>query len=122
MGTVNHEVTLSRREGNKGVIVFKWSPLTTTDDNGLPIEVPEYVDKTVQVYGTLGTGGTVLIQGSNDDDSSPTWATMNDANGYALSIDAEKAEAVLENTRLIRPYISAGDGDTSLTVIITCAK
>ena len=121
MAVVNEVITLNRREGNKGVIIFKWSPLTKTNVSGNPIEVPEYTDKTVQVYGTFDSG-TVTIQGSNDDETSPTYFTANDPSSAALTFTSARGEAVLENPRLIRPVVSSAGDSTSITVIITCAK
>ena len=88
-------------------------------DDGTPVEAPHYPDKTVQVYGTFGAGGTLLIEGTTATAAAgATWATLNDPNGNALSITAAKIEAVLENVWLIRPRVSAGDGTTSLTARI----
>ena len=41
---------------------------------------------------------------------------MNDPQGNALSVQTAKITQVLENTYLVRPRVSAGDGTTSLTV------
>uniref|UniRef100_A0A6M3IMA3 Uncharacterized protein n=1 Tax=viral metagenome TaxID=1070528 RepID=A0A6M3IMA3_9ZZZZ len=121
MAVVNESITLNRREGNKGVIIFKWTPLTSTNTTGNPIEVPEYTDKTVQVYGTFDSG-TVTIQGSNDVEGSPTYFTLNDPSSAALTFTSARGEAILENPRIIQPVLSGAGGTASITVIITCAK
>lgn len=75
-------------------------------------------DKTVQVLGVFGTGGSVNIEGSND--GGTTWAILNDSRGEgsALTFTAADVRVVNEVPDLIRANVTAGDGTTSLTVII----
>jgi len=102
--------------GASGITLVKWEGLTkTTDDTGEPYICPHYADKSVQLIGTLGVGGVCTIQGSNMKDS-PTYATLNDAQGNAMTMDALKIEQILENSYLVRPAITAGDGTTDLDV------
>lgn len=99
--------------------IVTWSTMTNSgSDVGSAYENPGWADRSVQVFGTFGTGGTVLIEGSNDGSN---WATLNDAQGNALSITTAKIEEVSAVVRYIRPRISAGDGTTSLTVVL-CAR
>lgn len=93
---------------------FVWTPLANGDD-GNAFEGFQYSDISVQVLGTFGAGGTLLIEGTNE--VTPTnWHTLNDPQGNALSITSAKIEQLLEVVRWIRPRVSAGDGTTSLTV------
>lgn len=95
-----------------------WTGLLNGDD-GAPQSALQLADKSVQVKGTFGAGGTLLIEGSNDDGT--TWATLNDSRGEttgALSFTAADLRTILENCQLIRPRVSAGDGTTSLTCIV----
>jgi len=102
--------------GASGITLVKWEGLTkTTDDTGEPYICPHYADKSVQLIGTLGVGGVCTMQGSNMKDS-PTYATLNDAQGNAMTMDALKIEQILENSYLVRPAITAGDGTTDLDV------
>lgn len=102
--------------GASGITLVKWEGLTkATDDTGEPYICPHYADKTVQLIGTLGVGGVCTIQGSNMKDT-PTYATLNDPQGSALTMNALKIETILENTYLVRPYITAGDANTDLDV------
>ena len=102
--------------GASGITLVKWEGLTkTTDDTGEPYICPHYADKSVQLIGTLGVGGVCTIQGSNMKDT-PTYATLNDAQGNAMTMDALKIEQILENTYLVRPAITAGDATTDLDV------
>ena len=100
--------------------LWQWTGLTkTTDDDGEPLSLPHYADRSVQVKGTFGTGGTVIIEGSNDRKSdSPTYSQLHDPQGNALSFTAAGIEQILEGCYLIRPRVTAGDGDTDLTVTI----
>jgi hypothetical protein len=90
-----------------------WETLTTTNADGDPVEMPGHSDRSVQVVGTFGSGGTVDIEGSND---GSTWAILTDPQGNALSFTAAGLEAVAELTRYIRPNVSAGDGTSDLDV------
>lgn len=88
-------------------------------DSGTPFKAPENADKSVQVVGTFGTGGTIGIEGSNLD------APSADANFFALTgdsnnpLDDEQAafgDVIIENTEWVRPHVTAGDGSTDLDV------
>jgi hypothetical protein len=84
-------------------------------DVGLPIEMPGSADRSVQISGTLGAGGSLRIEGSND---GTNYATLTDPQGNALDLTSLKIETVMEITRYIRPRVTAGDGTTSLTCTI----
>jgi len=99
-----------------GVRVFLWENLINGDD-GEPLYLPQHSDKTVQVIGTFGVGGTCLIEGSCMT-VTPTYGTLNDSQGNALSFTAAKLETVLEDPYIIRPRVSAGDVTTDLDVYI----
>ena len=87
-------------------------------ETGDAFQNPGSSDRSVQVSGTFGTGGTVVIEGSNN---GSTYSTLTDPQGNALSFTSANIEAVQELTRYIRPRVTAGDGTTSLTVSI-CAS
>jgi hypothetical protein len=91
--------------------VISWSGLLNGDD-GDPIEMPSSSDRSIQVLGTFGVGGTILWEGSND---GTNYVTLADPQGNALSKTAAAIEQVLEITRYMRPRVSAGDGTTDLT-------
>jgi hypothetical protein len=101
--------------------VFLWTGLTqATLDSGDPVQMPGSADRSVQVLGTLGAAGSVRIEGSNV--AAPTvdadWAVLTDPQGNALDISALKIEQVMEIPLWIRPRITAGDGTTSLSVLL----
>lgn len=96
------------------VLIVTWPSLSQTgSDQGAPLEMPGFADRSVQVSGTFGSGGSVRIEGSND---GTNYAVLTDPQGNALDITAAKIEAIMELTRYIRPRVTAGDGSTSLTV------
>lgn len=99
--------------------IFTWTGLTQTSlDSGDPVQMPGSADRSVQVLGTLGVGGSVRIEGSNA--ANPTvdadWAVLTDPQGGALDVTTLKIEQIEEIPLWIRPRITAGDGTTSLTV------
>lgn len=79
-------------------------------------------DKSVQVLGTFGAGGSVNVEGSND--GGTTWAVLNDSRGEgnALTFTAADVRVINENPDLIRLNVTAGDGTTSLTAIIVSSS
>jgi hypothetical protein len=90
-------------------------------DSGQAWDTQDFPDFSVQVLGTFGAGGTLLIEGTNE--ATPAnWHTLNDPASNALSFTAAKIEQVLELTRWVRPRVSAGDGTTSLTVNIWAGR
>lgn len=97
-----------RLPGNWAVI--SWPGLLNTDD-GAPVDMVAYADRSVQVTGTFGTGGNCRIEGSID---GTTYATLTDPQGNVLDFATAKIEAVTELVRFIRPRITGGDGSTNL--------
>jgi hypothetical protein len=76
-------------------------------------------DRTVQVFGTFGAGGSVTIQGTLD---GTNWASLHDTNGVALTFTTAGIRTVLQNVLAIRPVITGGDGTTSLTTLINVRR
>lgn len=105
--------------GDGSTQMFTWTPLTTTNTDGAPVEWLQWADRCVQVTGTFGTGGTVVLQGSND---GSTWATLNNAQGTAASFTAAGIRQIVELPRYCRPNVTAGDGTTSLTVSLVLRR
>lgn len=114
MATVNGQQVWS----SKRVSTTKWTPMLTTDV-GTPETCGRLSDRSVQVIGTLGAGGSVNIQGSND---GSTWATLNDPASVPLATMGVGIKEILENTQFVRPVVVGGDGTTSITVILTAAS
>lgn len=93
-------------------VVATWPGMANGDD-GQPIELANFADRSVQVTGTFGVGGNVRIEGSLD---GTNYAPLTDPQGNALDINGAKIEAITELVRYVRPRVTAGDGTTSITV------
>lgn len=106
--------------GDTNFVLATWAGLTkTTDDTGAPIEIPGKHIRSVQVTGTPGTGGTLVIEGSND---GTTYATLGDNQGTAVSFTAAGLKSIGTVPRYIRPRVSAGDVTTSFGVVLLAGK
>ena len=99
-----------------GINGYKWLAMANGDD-GMPLLINRMTDRSVQVTGTFGAGGTLVIEGSND--GGATWSTLNDLQATALSFTSARLEGIAEIATLIRPRVTAGDGTTALNVYIT---
>lgn len=106
--------TVTKLGGDDSTVKVKYETLTQTNADGSPIAWVQWADRSVQVLGTFGTGGTLTIEGSND--GGTTWATLSDPQGNALTIQAAKIEAITEICELVRPRVSVADGTTDLDV------
>lgn len=115
MATINPSSTLSKISGDGSVKILVYTPMTSAaSDVSSAFEFAEWADRSVQVFGTFGTGGTVVIEGSND--AGTTYHTLTDPQGNALSFTSAKIEAITEICGLCRARVTAGDGTTSLSV------
>ena len=99
--------------------VFEWDALTLASPDGTPVGFTATGDKTVQVQGTFGAGGTVVLQGTLDN---VNWFTLRDPSGNLLSFTSSNLRAILEATMSVRPLVTGGDGSTSLTVLVLIRK
>lgn len=95
--------------------VIKWLALAN-GDTGTPWTGGDYQDRSVQITGTFGSGGSVSIQGSND--GGTTWATLTDPLGNALTFTAAGMKQITEIPYQIRPNVTAGDGTTALNIYL----
>ena len=106
--------TITRPGNDNSVIVATYTNMAN-GDTGAPFLFPQHADRTIQVVGTFGAGGNLRWQGSNDESN---WATLTDPQGNALDVTSAKIEAITEVPLASRPNVTAGDGTTSLTVIV----
>lgn len=99
--------------GQHNAALVTWPTLTQTgSDVGAAFEHADFADRCVQFDGTIGTGGSITLQGSND---GTNWSALTDPQGNAITKTSLPAiEAITENTRYIRPAVTAGDGTTSI--------
>ncbi len=103
---------------NERVVQFRWTGLLNGDD-GSPIDWSTFADRSVQVTGTFGAGGSVRMEGSND---GVNYAALTDPQGNALDITGAKIEQLQEVTLYLRPRVTAGDGTTNLAVTVIARK
>lgn len=99
----------------KGVIQVQWPNLANGDVGG-GADIRRFPEKTLQMEGTPGVGGTMQFEGSND---GTNWRQMKDFEGTLISLTAAGIVLISENPFLIRPNITAGDGSTDLTVTVS---
>jgi hypothetical protein len=92
--------------------VISWANLANGDEGGA-LQQPGFADRSVQIVGTFGAGGTLVLEGSND---GVNYVTLTDPQGNPLSITTAKIEQISEVTRFVRPRVTAGDGTTALSV------
>lgn len=93
-----------------------WAAMANSDV-GTALSAAQLADKSVQISGTFGAGGTIIIEGSNN--GGVSYSTLRDPQGTALSFTAADLKQILENADLLRPRVTAGDGTTALTVAVT---
>jgi hypothetical protein len=98
--------------------IIGWTGLLN-GDTGAAVELIDYADKTVTITGTFGVGGSITMQGSNNNSD---WFALTDPSSTAITKTAAGMEAILEAPRYIRPIVTAGDGTTSLTVQMCCRR
>ncbi len=98
------------------ILIMQWTPLTFSGtDSGSPFMSGQWADRSVQVLGTFGAGGNLRWEGSND---GTNYAVLTDPQGNALDFTSAKIETVTELTAYVRPRVTAGDGTTSVTVVM----
>lgn len=114
MAVINPTIT---QKGD--LTIVQWLNMANTD-SGAPYGFTQWADRSVQVSGTFGLGGSARWEGSNL--ASPAvdadYAVLTDPQGNDLNIAAAKIEAVTELVRWSRPRITAGDGTTAITVTL----
>lgn len=110
---------------NDGVVKVTWSGLRQ-NDTGAWVKVARFSDKTVQVIvDAAGSGDAVTMEASPDDGT--TVGDLHDPQGGLLvsvlvGATISDPEVISENPESIRPHITAGDGTTDLTVVVTAAS
>jgi hypothetical protein len=91
-------------------------------DDGTPVSLSEFSDRSVQFSGTFGAGGSVQLEGSNDLTSPTTWNLLTDYQGNNIVKTSASLEGVEEPTVWVRPKCTAGDGTTSIVVKMYCRR
>lgn len=100
----------------EGFIQLDWTgPLANTEAGAIGT-CGRWATKSVHAAGTFGAAGAVTMEGSND---GTNWGPLKNGAGVAaVLIAATPIMDILENTKFIRPRVTAGDGTTALRVIL----
>lgn len=114
------EIAGEKIDPNDRVSQVKWSGISQ-GDTCTPVRWHGAGDRTVQVTGTFGAGGTVSVEGTLDS-SDGTYAQLTDPFGNAISFTDAGIDTVTEMVKYIKPVIAGGDGTTNLTVIMLFRK
>lgn len=102
--------------GNTNIRRVTWGALVNGDAGDvIGPDTALWSDRSIQVNGTFGAGGTLVWEGSND---GVTFATLNAPQGVALSFNTPAMRQVLEGALYMRPRVTAGDGTTALSVVL----
>lgn len=99
------------------VAVTTWAALHA-DDDGEPVRLAVYSDRSIQVAGTFG-GASVTIGGSND---GATYHALTGTDGQTLTLTAGALRQVVELPVFIKPRVFGGDGTTDITVVLAGRK
>ena len=109
----------------RDAVIYIWETLTAGDD-GSPVELPNFSDKTVQIGAAGGStdgGATIVLEGTNEaDPATAEWFTLTDPQGNAISATTSSIlETVTENPRWIRPNVTGG-ATVDIDVILVCKR
>ena len=96
------------------IYLAKWTGLTETAATGDAIRCA-FPQRTLQVRGSFGTSGKIVLEGSND---AVSWHTLTDAAGSALEFTAAGLKQIRETCIYLRPKVAEGS-DVALTVILS---
>lgn len=88
------------------------------DDDGEPVTLIPYSDRSVQVEGTFDSG-TVTIKGSND---GTNYEALRDPSSTSLTFTAAGLKGILEAVHKIKPVVTGGGGSCALTVTMYFRK
>ena len=95
-------------------------PALLTTDTCVAAYIPALTDRSVQVTGTAGAGGSISIQGSND---GVNFVVLNDVFGGLLSALAPGTlKQINEECAWIKAVVAGGDGTTAMSVIVVGKK
>ena len=130
---VGSVITITAVTGGSGTngfaVVSSATTITTTDTNmaggdeadvGEAMRFPEWFDRTIQVTGTFGSGGSARWEGSNDGGNN--YIVLTDPQGVALNVTTASIVQITEMTEFARPRITAGDETTDLTIAILARR
>lgn len=126
----NNNPTVTQTQSLYGhAIQVAWIGMANGDVGAGPLNSDPYIravgaaDRSIQIEGTFGAGGTVVVEGTNASIdptvAAPTWYTLRDALGNNLSFTSAGLKSILEHTAAIRVRVTAGDGTTSINAYLS---
>jgi hypothetical protein len=110
-------VTTFPFETSTDVAVTTWGDMLV-DDDGEPVRLAVYSDRTIQVAGEFG-GASVTIGGSND---GVTYHALHDTSGAALTVTEGVLKQIVELPIYLKPRVFGGDGTTALKVVLVATQ
>ena len=113
MTTVDPSQSFASQDNNRDGWIVTWANMKNGDIGSPPSDVIGFADHTVQVEGTFGVGGNCAILGSND---LVNYRILHDPWGVSLNVTTASINQVTEACASLIPQITAGDGNTSITV------
>ena len=119
MATVN-PTQPERASGDGSVKVFQWT-LTSTNADGAPMKLPEYVDITWSATGTWG-GATLKAQGSADGSTFVATGLSNAAGGSEASANTDKVFTTIERPLFVRPILTTAGAGATVVVTAVCRR
>lgn len=112
-------VTKSEISGN--ALHWAWS-LSDGDPTGDAVQVPGGADKTIHITGNFGTGGAIVLEGSNVlSPGGSDWATLHQPDGADISMTSAGIVFVAENPVWVRVRQTAGTG-VSVSALLTTLR
>ena len=97
-----------------GIITATWATMAN-GDTGAPVQFDAFQDRSFQITGTFGAGGSATLEGSND---GTNYFALHNPQGTVIALTAAGVVQVLEATLWIRPHVTAGDGTTALVAVV----
>ena len=101
-----------------GVITATWATMAN-GDTGAPVQFDPFADRSFQVTGTFGAGGSATLEGSND---GTNYFALRNPQGTTIAITTAGLIQVLELTLWVRPHVTAGDGTTALVCVMMAGR
>lgn len=103
-------------QGLSNIKRVTWAALANGEaGDAIGADLAPWSDRSVQVSGTFGASGSLVWEGSND---GTNWYQLNSPQGSALTWNSAAIKQVLESALYMRPRVAAGDGTTSLAIVV----
>jgi len=110
--------SLERDVLGNNAVVYTWNGLGL-GDIGESIRGPSYADRAFQCTGVFGSGGTLVIEGSND---GANYFVLVDPFDNPIQFTTGGLIQVTQIALYIRPHVLAGDVATNLVVVAVVAS